>query len=293
MKSPWSLFNRLLSAALVGFVTVSSKSEAGITPPVSLRVMTYNLRYASDQPPNAWTTRRPIMVESIRASAPDIMGTQEGVYRQIRDLTSDLLSYDWIGQGRQGGSKDEYCAIFYRRDHFTPLAYDHFWLSDTPDRVGSMTWGNRWVRMATWVHFRDERTQREFIVLNTHWDHQVAEAREKSAALIRDRIAQFDPNIPLIVLGDFNCPAGLGVPFTTLTSDTGLVDTWSVATSRSPEPVPNTCNGFKSPIYEGERIDWILARNFRSVSAARIVLPSDNASYPSDHFPVVAELDLD
>jgi hypothetical protein len=50
-----------------------------------------------------------------------------------------------IGLGRPGGSHDEFAAVFFRRARLVPLEYDHFWLSDTPDVIGSATWGNRTV----------------------------------------------------------------------------------------------------------------------------------------------------
>jgi len=281
----------LLRILLVGVLAHLSAFAQGLpSPPLHLNVMTYNLRYASDVAPNAWPDRRPVMQRTITDASPDIMGTQEGVYLQIEDLDTDLPAYDWIGQGRQGGSKDEYCAIFYRRDRFTPLAYDHFWLSDTPDLVGSMTWGNRWVRMATWVRFLDHESGREFIVLNTHFDHQVEIARQKSAALIRERIAKFDPSIPLIVMGDFNCDAADSPAFDILTTETGLIDTWTAAAKSTPVPTPNTFNGFKPPVFEGKRIDWVLARNPVTVHTASIILPANSKQLPSDHYPVTAEL---
>src|SRR5262245_55133623 len=107
-----------------------------------LRVMTYNLRYASPTPPNAWPKRRPLMKELILQIAPDVLGTQEGLYPQLKDLASDLPDYQWIGLGREGGSKSEFMAVFYRPARLEPMAFDHFWLSETPSVVGSSTWGN-------------------------------------------------------------------------------------------------------------------------------------------------------
>jgi endonuclease/exonuclease/phosphatase family metal-dependent hydrolase len=281
-----------LITVLLGFVACLALGRAEESPAISLRAMTFNLRYASDQAPNAWPVRRPVMRQILAANAPDIIGTQEGVFHQLQDIDQDLPDHDWIGLGRRGGSRDEYCAIFYRRDRFIPIAYDHFWLSDTPEMVGSMTWGNRWVRMVTWVRFQDTATGREFIVLNTHFDHQVEEARQKSAALIVQRLADFDPSLPLIVLGDFNCAAGQSKAFDLLTDGTQLVDTWTAAAHRSPTPAPNTFHGYESPKVEAKRIDWILTRGAQNIDSARIITDSINDQYPSDHFPVVADLQL-
>lgn len=256
-------------------------------PALELRVMTYNLRYASTQQPNAWPDRRPIMQALIKREAPDVIGTQEGVYSQLRELAADLPAYDWIGLGRAGGSKDEFAAIFYRRDRFDPVAFDHFWLSDTPDVVGSMTWGNQFRRMVTWVRLRDRGTGSEFEIWNTHFDHQVEEARRKSAALIRDRLALTDPAVPLILTGDFNCAAGGSVAYDTLTDDAGLTDTWTAAPELRNETL-DSFNNFEPAKHNRERIDWILARRPASVESAAVVDYEGLPQFPSDHFPVTA-----
>ena len=76
----------------------------------SLKVMTYNLRYASTNKPNAWPDRLPIMVDCLQKSDPDLFGTQEGVYYQLNELERALKSYRWIGTGRDGGSRGEFAS---------------------------------------------------------------------------------------------------------------------------------------------------------------------------------------
>src|SRR6185369_7803437 len=78
----------------------------------SLCIMSYNLRFASPIPPNAWQERRPVMRECISRISPDIFGTQEGVYHQLKNIATDLPDYEWIGLGRDGGSHGEFMAIF-------------------------------------------------------------------------------------------------------------------------------------------------------------------------------------
>src|SRR5690606_13385933 len=142
----------------------------------------------------------------------------------VKDIAAGLPTHDWIGLGRDGGSRGEFMAIFYRRDRFEPLAFDHFWLSDTPEVIGSSTWRNVCRRMVTWVHFRDRSTGREFEVWNTHFDHEIESARQKSAALVRQRIAATESNRPLLLLGDFNCAGGASAAYTELTAVAGLTD---------------------------------------------------------------------
>ena len=267
--------------ALLQMVTTAATSN--------LCVMTYNLRYASSTGPNAWPQRRPLMGELIQNISPDVLGTQEGLYPQLKDLAADLPEHDWIGLGREGGSRGEFMAVFYRKARLEPLAFDHFWLSDTPEVVGSTTWGNSNRRMVTWVKFRDRQTKQEFFFFNTHFDHQIQAAREKSAELVRQRITALDTKLPVLLVGDFNAAAGKNKSYEILTQDKFFTDTWQTARERKGEGV-GTFNNFKAIPNDGGRIDWILARGDVTAEKIEIVTFQRDGQFPSDHFPVVAQL---
>jgi endonuclease/exonuclease/phosphatase family metal-dependent hydrolase len=253
--------------------------------------MTYNLRYASDTPPNAWPQRRSLVKKCIEQVQPDVIGTQEGVYAQLKDVAADLPDYEWIGLGRDGGSRGEFMAIFYRRDRLEPLEYDHFWLSDTPMVMGSATWGHTNRRMVTWVRFKDRQHGRQFFFWNTHLDHAVQPAREKGAALIRERVEALKTKLPVLLVGDFNAEAGVNPAYHTLVGEGAFADTWKQAKERRNERM-NTFNGFREARQDGVRIDWILGRGVAEVTATEIVTYAENGQFPSDHFPVVARLTL-
>ncbi|MFE4664367.1 endonuclease/exonuclease/phosphatase family protein [Streptomyces sp. NPDC056716] len=256
-----------------------------------LEVMSFNLRFASDTEPHSWTVRRPVMRELLRRERPQLIGTQEGLYHQLRDIESDLgTHYDWIGTGRAGGSRDEFMAILYDTRRFTPLAFDHFWLSDTPDVIGSNTWGGGSIRMVTWVRFRDHADDgREFFFLNTHLDNSSQNARARAAALITQRIAALDPALPLVVTGDFNVAAHKNPVYDTLLA-AGLTDTWDTAAERG--ALYATFHGYRPPTPDGDRIDWILATPGVTTHRAVINTFSANGQFPSDHLPVQATLTL-
>ena len=254
-----------------------------------LRLMTYNLRYATPKGPEAWPDRRPAMQTLLKQYAPDLMGTQEGVYHQLRDLASDLPEHDWIGTGRDGGSRGEFMAIFYRRARFEPLAYDHFWLSDTPEVIGSSTWGNTNRRMVTSIHFRDRQTAKEFHLWNTHLDHALQPAREKGAALIRSRLAKVPANERVILMGDFNAVATRNTVYEALTRDIGFTDTWFAAAQRKNETL-NSFNGFGKPTFNSARIDWILSRGEAEIPWSEVVDLTPGGRQPSDHFPVFTRM---
>lgn len=279
-------------SVLLSLISLCSARAASETvPPISLTVATFNLRFASDQGPNAWPDRRPVMKACFQQMAADVIGTQEGVYPQLRDIAADAPGYDWIGTGRDGGSRGEFMAIFYRKARLEPMEFDHFWLSDTPNVIASTNWGNTNRRMTTWVRFRERKTGREFVVFNTHLDHAVVAAREKGAALIRQRIGQLTNGLPVLLIGDFNAEPGREKTYSSLVGDGFLSDAWTVATTRRNDGI-ETFHNFKGPRQGPYRIDWILTRGPWEVPAAEVFVFSRRNQFPSDHHPVLARLKL-
>jgi endonuclease/exonuclease/phosphatase family metal-dependent hydrolase len=264
--------------------------KLAILAAMELRVMTFNVRYAHAEPPNLWEDRRPVVRELIRHREPDLIATQEGEYHQLVDMQRDLPDYRWIGLGRGGGSRGEFMAVFYLGDRFHPIAFDHFWLSDTPDVIGSRSWGNRDPRMVTWVRFRDRMGDGTVCLLNTHLDHEVQRAREWSATLILDCIADFDDAVPLIVAGDFNASAGDNPVYDALVTRGPLRDVWREL--GRPEPTLGTYHAFKGIEADNRRgrIDWILARGPMEATQAEVLTFARDGQYPSDHFPVEVTL---
>lgn len=283
------LIAAFLAALSISFSTTGATNSVSSIPPLQLTIATFNLRYASNERPNSWPERRPVMRECLRQLAPDVMGTQEGLYQQLKDIATDLPDYEWIGTGRDGGNKGEFMAIFYRRDRFVALSTNHFWLSDTPEVAASSTWGNNCKRMVTWVRFRERSNGREFFFWNTHFDHEVELARQKSAQLLRERVDSLKTDLPVILTGDFNCTGGKSAAYDTLVKNGGFTDTWNAATSRVNETL-NSFHGFQKPDQEGIRIDWILTRSAVTVEKSEIITYSRDGQYPSDHFPVLTRL---
>ncbi|MFO1461721.1 MAG: endonuclease/exonuclease/phosphatase family protein [Verrucomicrobiota bacterium] len=293
MPSRRSFLTALSASALTRALAGAAElGNAGAAVAEELCAVTYNLRYASPTGVNAWPIRRPVMKALLDELKPDVMGTQEGLYSQLREIAEDQPGLDWIGLGRDGGSRGEFMAIFYRRDRFEPLEYDHFWLSDTPLVMGSSTWGNTNRRMVTWTRFRDRRTGREFYFWNTHLDHQLQPAREKAAALILERIrTSAKAGVPLLLVGDFNAVSGENPVYDQLVSKGGLLDTWNLAVTRKRERL-NSFNDFGPAVEQGKRIDWILSRYPVKVRETAVIDFKQDPQWPSDHCPVGAWLTL-
>ncbi|MDR1497700.1 MAG: endonuclease/exonuclease/phosphatase family protein [Puniceicoccales bacterium] len=266
-----------------------------VPPVIQLRAVSFNLRVPMDSGVNAWKNRRGAVREVLKKIDADVIGTQEGVLRQLNDISADFPDYTRVGIGRDRGGRGEQMAVFFKTKRFAQLSQEHFWLSDTPEIAGSTSWGNRNRRMVTGVRLKDKETGREFYFWNTHFDHLVAAAREKSAKLVVARAGRLDAAIPVVLTGDFNAVAGAGCkPYETLLEG-GFVDTWVQARVRKNADF-NTFNSFLEPVKKGRRIDWILVRPARGTKArvgkAAIVVERPNGIFPSDHFPVVVNLEL-
>lgn len=278
VRSPFPFVAWLLTLCLAA----TAGSAAPPEPP--LRVITFNVRLPLAQDgPNAWEHRRDLAVRMLRSERPDIIATQELHKVQGDFLLERLRGYSWFGMGRRGDHSDEHMGIFYRRDRMRIVALGNFWLSDTPTIPASISWGNLYPRMVTWGLF-ETKSGRRFYVANTHFPYRPedAAARYKAAAQILAWIDSLPPDVPVILAGDFN--ASPDSPEHRLLT-ARLADAWASASSRhGPEGTFHNFTGTPD-----RRIDWILLRGFRAESA-RTVTTNAKGRYPSDHFPVVAEL---
>ncbi len=254
-----------------------------------LRVMSFNIRYGTaDDGENAWPLRSDLVMQVIRDGDADVLGLQEALRFQLDEIGAEFPGYGEIGVGRDDGVEaGEYSAILYDLLRLRPLDSGTFWLSDTPEVVGSTSWGNGITRIVTWARFRDMSAGGEFYVFNTHWDHESQPSRERSADLLRERIASREYSDPVLVMGDFN--AGEENPaFRRLASaDSTLALVEAFRALHPDSTVVGTFNGFTGE-GSGEKIDAILTSPGWAVQEAAIVRTEEAGRYPSDHFPVSA-----
>ncbi len=290
---------RRIAALLVCCLAIASVAGAADAPAPPIRVMTFNLRYGTaDDGENSWDHRHELVAAVVEDFAPDILGTQECLAFQRDFLQQVRLDHQVIAAGRDDGREaGEMCALFVDGRRFAVLAAGHFWLSETPDVIGSRGWDAALPRIATWARLADALAGgRELLVINTHWDHMGEQARRASASLLRARAAALAPGLPVLVMGDFNTPVeaeGAQDPGRILREGAGdglprLHDTFVAAAA----PATGTYHAFTGTPQPG-RIDAILATAQFSALAAAVVDTSVGSRYPSDHFPVTAVVRLD
>jgi len=257
------------------------------------RVMTFNIRFGqADDGPNSWPNRRELVASTIASARPDLVGLQEALDFQLAEIEPLLPEYRVDGnRGNEDGVWRNCCALLYRPERWTLLETHTFWLSETPN-VSSRSWGSKWPRRCTAGRYLDRESGRELWHFNTHLDFGDV-AQVNGAAVIWRKVLEWAEDSPVILTGDFNAPDGSRV-WRFLTGEEehmGLRpdfrDAWSVIHDGERGP---TCHGYGT-VECPDRIDWILYRGCLDVVGSYVIAPPPGGPYPSDHSPVVAEME--
>ncbi len=289
----------VLCLATTLLAAISPSSALAQQTHAPLRAMSFNIRLGvAKDGENHWNKRKDFVVDTIKNYKPDFVGTQETWDFQATYLNEKLSEYTYVGRSRQQDGKGEHSGIFFRKSRFDKLIEGHFWLSESPDQPGSKSWDSSLPRMATWLQLWDRVNQHSFYVINTHFDHRGRTARTESAKLIRKFVSSLPEGSQVVVTGDFNAGA-TSDPYEAMFGDdhtssiikqSPVVDSF-VQTHPQPGETDGTFNGFKGT-QSGERIDWIAVTRGVEVISANIDRISFGGKFPSDHFPVTAEVRL-
>jgi endonuclease/exonuclease/phosphatase family metal-dependent hydrolase len=261
-----------------------------------LRVMSFNIRnsYARDGV-NHWEGRKDLVYSVIRDYAPDVLGLQEANSFQLKELCHEFSEYSKVGEGSMGGAKGQYSAILFLKGRFKLTDSGSFWLSETPTEP-SKSWGSAHHRICTWAELLDRESQQTIYVYNTHMDDGSRKAREKGVRIIMDRIQEKAAPYPFVLMGDFNAPEDSEVlqiikGNSIARKDHGIqmVDSFRVLYPQRKNV--GTYNGFTGQS-DGPKIDYIMIRPSMKVIEASILQANQKGRYPSDHFPVTAQIGL-
>ena len=252
-----------------------------------LHLATFNIRYAGgDKGERSWGNRRELVAATIQKMDPQIIGLQEALWEQIAFLEKALPNYNRVGVGRADGKKKgEFSPIFYRKDQFEALKHGTFWLSDTPEVAGSMTWDNVCERVCTWAILKRKKDEKIITVFNTHWDHRGQDARITSLDLSLERL---NPHLETQVslMGDFNAtetnPALKKLTAAKWTN--AFLSQYEEGTNRG------TFHSWNGKSSATGTIDHIFLLGDAKVKKAWIERHHSGTQWPSDHFPVAAIL---
>lgn len=323
MTSPFRVLFRSAFAclALFTFFVCTVEDTARASEPV--RVLSFNIRMShADDGENSWPLRREFLMDVVR-------GIEEG------DVSRKTHLYDFIGMqeavldpreernqvGYVGKAMPEYGTIYLSREktpdrgetmlllylkerwELDPEDTGTFWLSDTPEVPGVITWKDAGCpRIVTYGLFHElvdgKRSGKKVYVYNTHLDHMSETARQKGAVVALDRIAAGkDKSVPAILMGDFNCgersPAirylqgeSMAIDGTEKVPALAMVDTFRAVHPDATDV--GSFTGFKKP--GKEKIDYIFVSGGLETLETKIIRTMRDGKYPSDHFPVEAVL---
>ncbi|KIY62247.1 hypothetical protein CYLTODRAFT_414860 [Cylindrobasidium torrendii FP15055 ss-10] len=157
-----------------------------------------------------WSTRRIRIAQYLIAQKLSVVCIQEGLIRQVLDLTVLLGDeWAWVGKGRDNGEDGgEFSAIFYNTKDLAIVSNDTYWLSETPLEP-SKYHGSGSPRLVTTADFHTLDTNQSFMIMNTHLDDISNEQRMYAASMLVTR-ARYEAsavgNRPIFLTGDFNSP---------------------------------------------------------------------------------------
>lgn len=252
------------------------------------RVMSFNVRCADD-PEGSIDNRSQISVEVIKQYAPDSFGVQEATPKWLRILDKEVGDkYARVGQARDFfGPFSEYNCVYYLKDKYNLLDSGTFWLSETPYKKYSVSYDSACRRIASWAVLEDKETGEVYTHINTHLDHVLESTRDAQCKVLLTEMAKLQTQGTVVITGDFNTYSDGDVyasmiagaddaAFTAETADSGI-----------------TYHNYGKKADEGQgAIDFIFVTKDTPVDTYKIIRDTVQGMYPSDHYPIIADIHI-
>jgi endonuclease/exonuclease/phosphatase family metal-dependent hydrolase len=264
------------------------------------KVLSCNIRVAlpEDEAKGVgWPQRKELCLDVIKRYRPDIICLQEVLKVQAEDLKKAFPEFCLLGfdgpemdahpEGYHGIAKN---PILFNTKRYELTSAGTYWLSETPLVAGSKSWDTARARHANWVRLKEKNSRKEFRVVNLHLDHVSGKAKIEQAKMVVEESAQYHPDFPQILTGDFN------TRFDSKVFESVRADGWkeSYETVHGEGEAGYTGHEFQGANYEKGaskgRIDYIWYRGKTKPVDAAIIKDAINGKYPSDHFFMRADL---
>lgn len=255
----------------------------------TIRIMSFNTLCGGPAgTPRTVEGRKELMLDAIRRTQPDIIGCQEAVDSTRRWMETALAAdYAMLGCGRNSDCRGEGCPVLWRRERFTLLSCETFWLSDTPQTPGSRFSGagqSQCPRLAHLLQLYSIRDQKSVCFLNTHLDHEGSRARALGLELLEAKLAGLPQGAFGALTGDFNCAPQTSYfqAFTGRMNKKG----WQDASAG----IPGTFHNMGT-VEPPAKIDYIFS-NAPLLGAGIVEDPHAGGAWYSDHYAIYADLQL-
>ena len=263
---------------------------------VPIKIASFNLKHDSlFCRENRWEQRRELITEIIQQSGAAIIGVQEMMPFMREDLRLRLTEYEILGVGRTKRLTNEQSAVLLRQNSARAESVYTFWLSKHPDRQGSRAYYAMFPRICTVCEVYIEEWRCKIRVFNTHFDHICAPARTLSVRLILETMHRLNQRerLPILLMGDLNAgPHSKAIRILSENlhnyPDIHLTDLYKTPCAAD---IHSTYHGFHG---KGRRIpiDYIFISDELRIREAYVNTVQADGQFPSDHYPLVAWLEL-
>lgn len=264
----------------------------------TLRVCTLNI-WNYNEP---WKTRRQLIAGTMQEHNPDIIGFQEIRHsgqkneqnkNQAQQLAELLPDYTYIYQpAQQNPEKDEWegLAIFSRlpiqASSFIKLSVDPEDDRDNHQRILLRT--------------QIQTSAGAFNFFDTHLSLS-QKGRIRTTQEITAYVSKYAGDLPSVLVGDFNDTPDQ-TPIRHITETANLIDAWAQQNPNDPGFTFSSENTYvrekNHDTRKAHRIDYIFAQapknNVGQVISCQRIADQPNADdlYPSDHFGLIADINL-
>lgn len=255
-------------------------------PENATRVMSFNVRCAND-PEGSIKNRSKIATAIIEQYAPDSFGVQEANTPWLLRLDAALGDkYERVGEPRDKyGPLSEYSAVYYLKDKFNLLDEGTIWLSETPEVKYTKSFDSACYRIATWAVLENKETGEKYTHINTHLDHVLEETRVGQIKVLIEKFKELEKDGTVVCTGDFNTYTDGGV----YAEMCAAADDVGVTAKNADEGITFHSYGKKEDNGQGP-IDFIFTTKGVKTETYKIIRNTAKDMYPSDHYPVVADI---
>lgn len=261
-----------------------------------LRIMTFNMLYnaqdAEDKLPiqHRWSHRKSRLFEYLNYANADIIGSQELQEDQVAEVINALgPTYSYYGlKTREIDGRSDTNAVFFNACRFELVKAETIFYEPK---------GNGF----TCCYFKDKLLDKNLIVINTKLSWGITgkamEKRSSEAIKLSEFIKPLSDHDAILLLGDFNTIYFLdGKSIVKTLTENNLMDSENVSIFRHFGPYCSINNSrifftpFTGPELNGFILDRIFVNDYFYVLAHAIDIAKVNGEYPSDHFPVIADV---
>lgn len=253
------------------------------------RVMSFNVRCVSDDNGHTIPNRSQLVTAVLEQYAPDTFGVQEANPKWLKIIDRELGDkYARVGEGRAPIEMfSEYSCVYYLKDKYNLLDSGTIWLSETPEKKYTKDFDSKHNRIASWAVLEDKATGEKFTHINTHLDHVLESTRVEQVKVLQTKIAELEKETTVICTGDFNT-------FETAEAYAEMrktMDDVKLLAESSDTGITFHKYGTIEE-HEDGAIDFVFATKGTKALTYKIIRDSFDGIYPSDHYPVVADIIL-